>query len=132
MDLQKMFGTDKKLEEQGVWVEIDEKSKIKVARLGNLKFREFSRKLQNNAKIATKYKIDDFNQNDLVKLLANTILLDWEGIELNGEVLPYSIENAIKILTEFKDFTNLVVELANQMETFKNEDIDGAKKNLGE
>jgi hypothetical protein len=130
MDLNKVFGTDKNLEEEGVWVDLGDESKIKIARMGNIKSRERATKLQKSAKLANKYSIDNFNEEDLADILAYSVIKDWKGIKDNGEDLPYSFENAKAMILKYRDFRDMVVELSTEMETFRKVDIEEGKKNI--
>jgi hypothetical protein len=54
-----------------------------------------------------------------VEVLSKTVLLGWKGtIMYKGEPMPYSRENAIKLL-KLKDFRNRVIEVAGEFEHFK-------------
>lgn len=130
MDLSKVFKTDKQLEENGVWIAVDTDSAIKVARLGNTKSKELGSKLQNNLKLANKFNSVHVAEDTLITLISETVLLDWKGIKYEGEELPYSKENAKKVLTEFKDFRELVIQLSTEMETFKNISVEEDKDTL--
>lgn len=130
MDLDKTFGTDSNLEENGIWVQLDKSSKIKVARMGNKKSQEMATKLQRSAKLVNKYSLENIGEDDLVNIIAETVLLDWEGVKLKGQDLPYSKANAKKMLQEYKDFKSLVIELATEMETFRKVEIEEGKENL--
>jgi hypothetical protein len=61
--------------------------------------------------------------------MADSILLDWRGVEEAGQVLPYSKENAMRILLEYKDLRDQVTEIANEMESFRAEEHQEAEKN---
>jgi hypothetical protein len=130
MDLDKTFGTDSNLEEDGVWVALDKTSKVKIARMGNKKSQEMATKLQRTSKLANKYSLSEVGDDDLVNIISMTILLDWEGIKHKGVELPYSQLNAKKMLLEYKDFRSLIVELSTEMETFRKVEIEQGKDNL--
>ena len=130
MDLDKTFGTDKSLEEDGVWIDLGDDSQIKIARLGNKKSQEISSKIQKNAQMASKYSLTDLADNDLNYVLATAIIIDWKNIKVKGKILEYSSENAKKMLEDYKDFRSLVIELASEMETFRRVEVEEGKENL--
>lgn len=130
MDLDKLFATDTNLEEEGVWVDIGDNAKIKIARLGNSKSKELFKAINRQQKIKKKY-LEDTPEEEVIPVLAKAILLDWDGIKIKGEVLPYSYANAVKALTEYKDFRNLVLELSMEAETFRKQEIEDNKEELG-
>jgi hypothetical protein len=129
MDLDKVFSTDVSLEEEGVWITLDEASAIKIARLNNKAFKQLAAKIGKQSKIIAKHT-DDIPEETLIHLIAKTILLDWKGIKVKGKEVVYSVENAIKFMTEYKDFRDLVIELANEKETFRRAEIEENKEKL--
>lgn len=91
-DLNSNFNMDSQKELEGVWEPLGDDSKILVARIGNSRYQSEYRKIPS----AQRRRIE----NNMVKgkeieriisaLLAKTILLDWEGLGDNGELLTYS------------------------------------------
>ena len=61
--------------------------------------------------------------------MAKCILLDWKGLQEDGKDLPYSYDNAVRILTEYRDLRDYVSDIANEIETFKLEEDEEAEKN---
>lgn len=120
MDIFKSFATNTDAEVAGVWKDISADAKIKVARAGN---RPYSRSLTKQiekyrAALDTKDDVaDDTSDMIMVDLLAEHILLDWEGISYKGEALPYSKDNA-KMLLRVKDFRKLVSAQSDTLANF--------------
>jgi len=116
MDIFTSFATDAKIEVEGRWVPLSKDAKVLVARAGNQRFTDRMRKLmkQNSINFEDKSKENlDLIEKLVREASAETILLGWEGITYKGEPLPYSRENALKLL-EVKDFRNKIQELADQ------------------
>lgn len=120
MDIFKSFATNTDAEVAGVWKDISADAKIKVARAGN---RPYSRSLTKQiekyrAALDTKDDVaDDTSDMIMVDLLAEHILLDWEGITYKGEALAYSKDNA-KMLLRVKDFRKLVSAQSDTLANF--------------
>ena len=132
MDLKRHFSTDRELEEQGVWVDIGEGAMIKVARVSNSRARAAYDSIRSIAdKVVKKYISVQDDQAKLIAVVASTILLDWKGMEWEGENLPYNVQNATKVLTECQSFLELVIELASESETFRRQQIEELKEELG-
>jgi hypothetical protein len=119
------FETDLDLEKNGVWVDIGGGAQLLVARIGNPQFQTLLRK-------KTKPVLRLINQNRLpdealeemmIETMAETVLLDWKGLTRNGENVPFSKANALKLLKK-RDFRTLVQEIANTQETFRAEAIE--------
>jgi hypothetical protein len=131
MDIRKRFGTSRELETDGVWVDLGDGSKIKVARIGNSRYNEVFQKLI--APFRRQVRMgnipNEVADEILVKAMARTVLLDWEGIAEDGKAVPFSVENAYRLMKEYPDFRNVVSEVAQEMETFKEIDTEDATKN---
>ena len=133
------FKTNQSLEIEGVWVDIGEGAKVKVARIGNTAYQKYLersykpyRKMQRTGTVP-----EDLQRRLFIEALAHTILLDWDGFTDDADKpVVYSVDAAISQLTEFKDFRELIVEIAAEAETFRDEEIEEeaellAKKSSG-
>lgn len=119
------FKTDKKREQEGVWVDAGEGLKLKLARLGNPKYealmqqlgKPYRRQIRNNT-------IDvDVLRGLTARALARHVLLDWSDLqdEETGEDITYSQEKALELLKNYRDFYDMVVELANDQQFFRDD-----------
>ena len=130
-DVKKIFGTNKTDEIEGKWNDIGDGIQILVARIGNPEYqKEFQRISKPHKRALRRGSLnDEVAERLLTKVMAKNILLDWEGLEEDGVAVPYSYENAIRILTEYKDLRDYVSDIANEMESFKAEEDEEAEKN---
>lgn len=130
MDLN-VFKTDTVKTDEGVWCPIDSETDIKIARYGNKVFqRAFQREMKPYKQLIDRGALDDDTADKiLVNAIAEGILLDWRGMKKNGEDLPYSRSAAIDILLDksLRDFRALVVELAQDMQLFRETEIEDAE-----
>jgi len=131
-DLRKLYGTDTNKETDGIWQDFGDGIEMKVARIGNPKYQKLFQKLSKPHRKAIRRGTlkEDVAEKLMIECTAETILLDWRGIELDGKALPYSKDNAIMILTEFKDLKEYVNDFANEMEAYMQEDAEEAEENL--
>jgi hypothetical protein len=134
MDIFKSYGTDPKKTTEGVWFDLGGKAKVKVARWGksNSKFLHalfdagkehpgvFER--TDPEAIAVQDKI-------LREVSAETVLLDWEGLDWKGEPLPYSRENAIKVLA-LPEFNEVISGFAASTQKYLMDDEEVSVKKL--
>lgn len=131
MDVQKQFRTDEKLEIEGAWFDIGDGGRLLIARKGNARYRHRLRGLVRGKE--RQLRLDTLPEHIadqiMVAVMADTVLLGWDGLDWNGEPLPYSIENATKLLTELPDFRNLVDDLSEDMAAFRADRIGAAEKN---
>lgn len=131
MDLTR-FKADPVLEDEGVWTSVDAgtEASIKIARIGNRRYREaMTRRLKPYRRALRNGTLDE---KVTAEVLAETILLDWKGLTQDGVPLTYSPDAAKDLLCDnrFKDFRDLVVELAGDLELYRQQDIEDAEKNF--
>lgn len=130
LDLFSQFASDETLENNGAWQDIGGDSKLLVARAGNRKYAKLLTKLvEKNKRVldgdddAADAKSDEI----MVQVIAETLLLGWEGITYKGKELPYSIANA-KLVLGMKEFRKVVAKLAEDQDAYKvQEEIEQGK-----
>lgn len=134
MDLSR-FKTDTALEDEGVWTTIDASSdaQIRIARIGNRRYREaMARRLKPYRRALRAGTLDDsVTERITAEVLAETVLLDWRGVTADGAPLPYSRDAARDLLLDpaYRDFRDLVVELAGELDLYRERDLEAAEKN---
>ena len=130
-DVRKIFGTDKQAEIEGKWNDIGDDIKLLIARIGNPEYQKAFQKISKPHRRAIRRGTlnDEVAEKLLVKAMAQTILLDWEGLEEDGVPVPYSTDNAIRILMEYKDLRDYVSDIANEMEGYRADEDEEGEKN---
>jgi hypothetical protein len=132
MDIFKKFATDAAKEVNGVRHPLDATTVIVVARFGNDNANALFRTLRErhaivlastDPKIADKAAVDN-----LIEVMANHILVGWEGIEFNGAPLEYSVSNAVTLL-QLTDFRDLVFNLSRNADNYRYDAIEKQEKN---
>lgn len=124
MDVSKIFGTDSDLEaSEGIDLDFGSGLKVTIHRAGgaNRKFEEASRRIlapyrtQINAET-----IDSKTARNLqAKIYAESVVVGWEGLERDGEVVPYSRANAERILADFPELLAAIQRAAENAATFR-------------
>lgn len=124
------FRTDEELEVEGVWVNLDSESKIKVARQGNPKYRAlFQKRIAPYKNAVRQGTLDEKTAEEiLVSVMSESILLGWEGIKENGADVPYTRKEAARFLAQYKDFRELVTSISEEMEVFRTKEEEDAGK----
>lgn len=121
MDIFASFATDEALENEGKWFNLSKTAKVRVARSGNAKYiKQLRKKLEEN-RIDLDSQGDDANElaeKVMVEVIADTILLGWEGLEYRGKPLEYSRLNA-RLVLQLKDFRKKIVGFSESFEAFK-------------
>ena len=132
MELNKLK-TDSQKEVEGVWHDLGEGARIKIARAGNKAYAEYIQKAMKPHRKAIKAGTlsDKVAEKIVVGALAETVLLDWEGFTEGGKAVKYSIDKAKEILSnpDFHDFKEMVAELADDAEAYRTEVLEDDLKN---
>lgn len=117
--------------EEGDWVDkIPEADglRLKVRGAENKAWRRMQDKLINA--VPRKRRINGLEPEDrdriTAQLLLNTALLDWDGLHMDGQPIPYSKEKAQELLTDpqWVVFRNAVSYAANVVATQRQADIE--------
>jgi hypothetical protein len=127
--------TDAKLE-RGTWVRLDPTCRVKVVYTNSPEY-QFKQKQAMKPYRTVLAKTRDFDdamsQEDqdklTVTLIVDYVLLDWEGVDYENAALPYSKENARKVLTEVPAFRQMVEEAAATLSNFRAHDAEADAKN---
>ncbi len=133
MKIFSQYQTDEDAEVDGVWVDLGDGGRVKVARFGNPvheKVMERLRRPYRNMLRSGRDLPKDIQDRLTIEGLAESILLDWSGLEdENGKAIAFSKKKAKELLTDLKDFRNAVSFLALEAETFRKEALEEAAKN---
>ncbi len=120
MDIFSTYAVDEVKEQSGTWMDVGD-SKLLIARAGNKAYvKMLSKQVERNQKSLDRKDdaADALSDKIMVDVLANTILLGWEGVSYKGEVMEYSVANAKTLLTH-KEFRREVMKLADDFNSFK-------------
>lgn len=118
----KRYASDKFSE--GVWVSVLG-GQFKVARAGNP---EYEQELED---CGYRKKEDPAEkQRALYTAIAKGVLKDWAEVEdEHGHPIPFTVDNAVEVLTDNPDLVGRLLSEANDLTNWKREDLeDQAKK----
>lgn len=130
LDIFDHFATDESAETNGTWVPLGG-AKFLIARSGNSKYvKLLSQEVEKNQKLleVKNDEADKLSDKIMITVMSETILLGWEDTAYQGKPLPYSKENAIKLLSH-KDFRRWVAAQADDIGNFKAKLEDDQVKN---
>jgi hypothetical protein len=134
MKLYQKYETDLQAEVEGVWVELAQGVKIKVARwLNDNHIRVLDRlKAPYRDQIRAGIPLEkDIMLSIASDAMSEAILLGWEGFEKeDGTELPYSKEEAAKALKSLRDFRDDVTSLSEVRAAFNKYALEKAKQDL--
>lgn len=131
MDIRKVFATNKRKEEEGVWVKGPDGAEFLIARAGNKNFTKLAGELMKpHRKLIQMGKADDALVAQLAaEVTSRTVLLNWRGVKEGDAEVPYTQEAACKMLIEYPDFADLISGFAQQISLFQDEQKEAATKN---
>lgn len=132
--LNKLFGTDKTAEIEGIWVDYPNGVSMKIARMGGANT-EYARYLTNQLK-PYKFQLDrgtlseEKSKEILLDVFARYVLKDWSGVtDEKGQPIEYSVEAAKKVLAEYPELLNELQTLASDYRRFAQEVLEETAKN---
>lgn len=127
------FKTDSEMETSGIWLDYGD-FKIRIARAGgaNVRYEQALAKHVQKNKLAV--KTESLSTNDIRKILievfADTVILGWEGLtDENEQLMPFSRENAIKVLTDLPELFADIQEQSSKIVLFQRKTLEEAAKN---
>lgn len=111
------FVTNNAKELDGVWCDIGEGARLLIARAGNPDHEnavaQLERDYRSQSLAGDGELAPDVRRKIAIQALAKTILKGWEGlVDDNGGEMPYSPEAALQLLSQARDFRNLVSNLS--------------------
>ena len=124
---------DETRETEGVWFDIGESAKVKVARFGNPRYVEAYIKILNKMNVnptsLSEEERDKLNSQAVREAFAEAILLGWENfVNLDGSKLKYSKDAAVELMG-LEEFFNLIASFSQQSAEYHKYRLEDAVKN---
>jgi hypothetical protein len=123
------FKLDKGAKAAGVWIEFGGDASFKIASFDNPSFTDAFRK-------ATKPYSDlgkEIPEDDQLEIMARTmsqfVVLDWKGVFDGDKELPYSAENAYRLIKELEWIRSKLITEAQKLENFRAKATEETSKN---
>jgi hypothetical protein len=129
----KTFKADPSMEQEGIWLDYGD-FKIRIARAGgsNVNYAKALEKQAELNKTAIRTNTIKSAQSRalMIKVYATSVLLDWEDVQdENGQTLPFTADNAEKVLTDCPDLFDDIRAQAASLALFRRELLEEAAKN---
>jgi len=122
MDITKVYRvTDEAT--SGKWFDLGDGARIRVAKAGNERHEHVLKRLRKpyrNMRTVPDGVVDEITR----RAAAEALLLDWEGIEENGEPQACTLEKKLEYFERFPDFLEQVAFIAGNMRNFTDEEAD--------
>ena len=127
-NLDKLFKTDESLETKGVWFVIDAENGVEILlkRYGgsNAKsiqaalakyMKPYAHQIQNGT-------LDQKKSLEIgVKIFVDSCVIDWKGIEIDGQEVPFTIEAANKLFLSLPELFRTLEKYCSDVENYKEE-----------
>jgi len=122
-NLDKLFKTDEKMEKEGILFEIADGVRFKIKRFdgSNPTVKALMAKYYKPyAKTIEMGGMSEEKQNEiLIRVFVESSMIDWEGIEIDGELKEFNPELAVKLLTSLPVMTNNLIAHASDFKNFR-------------
>lgn len=128
------FKTNKAAEtEKGIVLDYGAE-KIRVLRAGrsNRKYSELlSKRMRPHQRQISDNTLDpDTAEKIMTEVYADSIIIGWEGVCYpNGDPMPYTRDNVIRLLLDLPDLFADIQEQAQKLSNFREEEIEADRKN---
>lgn len=132
-DVFALFATDEKKVVEGTVIALAKDVSIKVARVGNDRYQarmlEVSEENLANIQSLPKEEGEKLDLDLHIQVLAETVLVGFEGLSYKGKPIKYSVDNAVKLL-KLPEFRRMVIRHAQNLENFLLKQEAADTKNL--
>ena len=130
MDIFGEFAVDEEKATGGVWKDLGKGARVKVSRINSPRYTEaLARRALEFPELSSGKDLTEAEWvSHLVEVMADALLLDWEGMKWAGTDFPYSRENAVKAL-HLRDFRDIISRIASDIENFRLAAVEAAVKN---
>lgn len=123
------FIPDTQAVEDGVWVDLDEDTKVKVAYMAPDAYQNEILRRQRRLRNPNLLERADYLrgvENDLLR----THILNWVGMQKNGKEFPFSIENLDFVMKYVLDLRNALLRIVQDVSNFTAKQQEESEKNL--
>lgn len=124
-NLDGIFKRDTTLEREGVWFEVSSGTQFLLRRFGgsNIEVKKAMLKFYKPyAKLIEKNLLPESKEKEVyVKAFVDSSLIDWKGVEIEGEEAPFTFDNAVKLLVSLPELTEALMEHSQDQSNFQEE-----------
>jgi hypothetical protein len=132
LNLADLFSSNKENEESGVWVELTPKTKFKIRAFGCTAANDLRERLQKPfaQMLRAGMKIPDEKNEEIgLRILAEAILVNWEGVKVDDWQPNYTAENARILFEKLPKLANWIAGVSMDTQNFRDESREENAKN---
>lgn len=132
--LYELFGTDANMEKKGIEIDYGKAGVFRIARAGgsNQRYNKVMEQLTKpyRRQIETGTIAADVQEKLLMQAFAKTVVLGWDGVkDREGNAIPFSYENCIKLFTDLPELFRDLMEQATKFHNFRHTELEEDVKN---
>jgi hypothetical protein len=120
---------DAHLEKEGVWVELDDETAVKVSFFGGDYFnREIDRRMKRTGfrQLRNDY---DARTKATIDVMVESGIHDWRGVKEHGAEVPFTKDNCRRVLTQYPVFRQEISVHMQDVSHFQKEQEEADTKN---
>lgn len=122
MNLSDRYEFNKTAYEEGTWVALGDGIKVKLRSPGSAHSKAIRKKLEApHAALsrAGRELPEDIAEDILIKQFSQSLIVDWKGVQDDGETIPATPENIERLLRKYPFFRDDIGAVITSRETFK-------------
>ena len=123
-NLDQFYKTNSSLEKNGIWIMISDETGFLVRRFGGgnsdkikmamAKYHKpYARQIEKGLLSSEK------EQELMTRAFVESCVIDWKGVEIDGEMTDFSVDKAVEFFTALPDLTNEVLTQSQEVDNFK-------------
>lgn len=125
-NLDKFFKTSKDFEKEGVWFDLNDETGFRVKRFGGYnspaikaiiakKYKPYARQIEKGTLSESK------EREIMTSMFISVAMVDWKGVEINGEIKEYSPELALEFFMGLPELLETLTQYASDSENYREE-----------
>lgn len=123
-NLDSLFKSDSNLEKDGVWFKVSEDVSFLIRRFGGSNSQKVKLALAKYHKPKARLiELDQLSIEEtaviMAKVFCDACLVDWKGVEIDGQEVPYTFENGVDLFTKLPELFQTLHSYSSGFESFK-------------
>lgn len=124
-NLDGLFKTDATIEKDGIWFDVSETTGFRMRRFNDRNPKVKAALAKHHKPYARQIELGslaaDKERDIFTKLFVDSCLMDWKGVEIDGEMKDFDRNLAIKFFTALPELQQTLFDYAKDFANFKEE-----------
>lgn len=123
-NLDSLFKNSEAHEQEGVWFKISEEVGFLIRRFGGYNSAKVKQALAKHykpyARMVENGTIEQSKEKEIMlKVFCEACMIDWKGVEIDGKIVPFDQETAIKFFLGLPELADTLVSYASDSKNFR-------------